>query len=126
MTTEEFAGLVRQQIDRARTYAISDPLVDDHRLGFAFESMAAGSMDRCLGPGREYEISASVQRFERRSAAEIIADAREEALDVPAYLTQLAHVAGVPNDPEIAEGILLAARLMSTLDRIEANLRALD
>ena len=122
MTTAEYAAQVRQLIERTAQRTPTDPLLDDHRLGYAFEVLAKRSVERCEGPGREYEVSANRQAFETRSLAAIVEDAREEALDIPAYLTQLAIMAGVGDDSELQEGIALSARLVVLLDRLEHRL----
>jgi hypothetical protein len=120
MTSEEYAANVAQAVRDAKdALALYE---DDHRLAGAYDQLAEGAAKRCMGVGQMlYEVSPGTQRFELRPPVEAINECRQEALDVPAYLTQVAHLMGLDADPDIRQGIHHAAQLMLVLDRIEAR-----
>lgn len=120
MTAEEYAALVRQTVrDAAEARALFE---DDHRLADAYRQLGEDSAKRCLGVGAAlYQVAPGRQLFEDNDAQEAIIQCRQEGLDVPAYLTQVAWHFDVEADPDIREGIDLAARLLVVLDRLAAR-----
>jgi hypothetical protein len=123
MTTEEYAALVRRTVkDAADARAF---YADDHQLADAYRSLGEDSAKRCLGVGKTlYEVDAGTQLFEQRDVSQAIIECRQEALDVPAYLTQIGWHFDVDADPDIREGIDLAARMLVVLDRISARVKS--
>ena len=121
MTSEEYAAKVAQTVkDAKQALALYE---DEHALAHAYDRLAEGAAKRCMGVGQMlYEVSPGTQRFEMRPASDAIGECRQEALDVPAYLTQVGHLMGVDADPDIRQGIHHAAQLMMVLDRIAARL----
>lgn len=120
MTSEEYAAKVAQTVRDAKQAA--QMYEDDHRLAGAYDELAEGAAKRCMGVGQMlYEVTPGQQRFELRGPVEAIGECRQEALDVPAYLTQVAHLLGLDSDPDIRQGIHYAAQLVLVLDRLEAR-----
>lgn len=118
MTADEYAALVMRTV-RA-TKAARGLYEDEHALAMAYDALAAESAARCLGVGRAlYEVDERTQRFERHDAADAVAMCREEALDVPAYLAQVAWHMGTDADPDIRDGIHHAAQLLVILERLK-------
>lgn len=120
MTTEQYAALVRSTVrDAAEARAFYE---DDHQLAEAYRQLGEDSAKRCLGVGKTlYEIDDDTQLFEQRDVSQAIIECRQEALDVPAYMAQIAWHFGVDADPDIREGIDHAAKLLVILDRIAAR-----
>lgn len=120
MTTEEYAALVKQGVmDAMKARGIYE---EEHALANAYISLGEGSAKRCLGVGKMlYEINPNVQMFEERDAAQAVIECRQEALDIPAYLAQVAWHLDVEADPDIREGIDHAAKLLVILDRLAAR-----
>ena len=119
MTSEEYARLVHTTISDARQ--ARDIYEDDHKLAWAFKELADGAAHRCLTVGTQYEVHADEQQFEAKTVAEALIECRQEALDVPAYLTQVAYHLGNMADPDVREGIEHAARLVLVIDRLAAK-----
>lgn len=120
MTSQEYAGLVAQTVRDAKDARTL--YEDDHKMAHAYDELADGAAKRCQGVGQMlYEVTPGVQRFELRSPADAIIECRQEALDVPAYLTQVAHLMGLDADPDVREGIDHAAKLLLILDRLAAR-----
>jgi len=116
VTTEEYAEQVRALVRSVK--AARDMYEDDYRLRGAYDDLADGAAERCLTVGRVYEHSPSVQGFERADALQSVIECRKEALDIPAYLTQIAHHLGADTDPDVRAGIEHAAMLLVILDRL--------
>lgn len=123
MTTEEYAALVRTTVkDAADARAFYE---DDHQLADAYRALGEDSAKRCLGVGKTlYEVAPDQQLFEQREVSQAIIECRQEALDVPAYLAQIAWHFGVSADPDIREGIDHAAKLLVILDRLAGRVDA--
>jgi hypothetical protein len=122
MTSNEYAALVAQTVRDAK--AASALYEDDHRVAHAYDELADGAAKRCQGVGQMlYEVTPGVQRFELRDAADAIIECRQEALDVPAYLTQVAYLMALDADPDVREGIDHAAKLLLVLDRLAARIQ---
>lgn len=121
MTTEEYAALVKQGVtDAMRARGIYE---DEHALASAYLALGEGAAKRCMGVGRMlYEVNPTVQMFETRPATQAVIECRQEALDVPAYLAQIAWHMDAEADPDIREGIDLAAKLLVVLDRLAARI----
>jgi hypothetical protein len=121
MTSEEYAAKVAQTVrDAKQALALYE---DDHALAGAYDRLSEGAAKRCVGVGQMlYEVTPGTQRFEMRPPGDAINECRQEALDVPAYLTQVGHLMGIEADPDIRQGIHHAAQLMLVLDRIAARL----
>jgi hypothetical protein len=122
MTSEEYAEAVRKTILDARDARML--YEDDHQLKWAYKELADCSPKRCLDQGRQYEVDSDTQRFEKRSVFDAIVECRAEAFDIPAYLSQVELLTGIHADPEIREGVDLAARLILLLDRLTTRLDA--
>lgn len=120
MTTDEYAALVRQGVmDAMRARGIYE---EEHQLANAYLSLAEDSAKRCLGVGKMlYEVNPNQQAFEARDAAQSVIECRQEALDIPAYLAQVAWHLDADADPDIREGIDHAAKLLVILDRLAAR-----
>jgi hypothetical protein len=120
VTTEEYAALVRQGVmDAMRARGIYE---EEHNLANAYLSLAEDSAKRCLGVGKMlYEIDRDTQMFEARDPAQSVIECRQEALDIPAYLAQVAWHLKADADPDIREGIDHAAKLIVILDRLAAR-----
>jgi hypothetical protein len=122
MTSNEYAALVAQTVRDAK--AASALYEDDHKVAHAYDDLADGAAKRCQGVGQMlYEVTPDVQRFELRDAADAIIECRQEALDVPAYLTQVAYLMDLDADPDVREGIDHAAKLLLVLDRLAARIQ---
>jgi hypothetical protein len=120
MTSDEYAAKVAALVREAK--AAGTFYEDDHKIAGAYDALAEGAAKRCMGVGQMlYEVAPGVQRFEMRPAIDAIGECRQEALDVPAYLAQVAHLAGLEADADIQQGIHYAAMLMLTLDRLAAR-----
>ena len=121
MTSEEYAEMVGRRITEARdARALYE---DDHALAYAYTELADGAMRRCLGVGRTmYEVRPDRQGFENGSASDALVECRQEALDLPAYLAQVAYHMDLDADPDIREGIEHAAHIILLLDRLAARL----
>jgi len=117
MTTEEYAARVRQGVmDAMRARGIYE---EEHALATAYLALAEDSAKRCMGVGKMlYEIDPNTQMFEQRDAAQSVIECRQEALDIPAYLAQIAWHLDADADPDIREGIDHAAKLLVILDRL--------
>lgn len=120
MTTEEYAGLVRQAVrDAMQARGLYE---EEHALANAYLSLAEDSAKRCLGVGKMlYEVDPTTQMFEQRDATQSVIECRQEALDIPAYLAQVQWHLGTEADPDIREGIDHAAKLLVILDRLAAR-----
>ena len=131
MTSEQYAEMVRVLVMDVRNTGVRDA-AESPQLEYAFSVLARRSGDRCLGVGRDnYERDDGTQAFEDRDLLEILEDCREEALDVPAYLTQVDHRLSILTDsaavdPDVAEGVVLAARLLLVLDRLEMRVGEME
>lgn len=127
MTSEKYAEMVRDLVMAVRHTGVRDT-AESAQMDYAFAVLARRSGERCLGIGRDnYERDDGTQQFEDRDLLEIVEDCREEALDVPSYLTQIDHRLSVLTDssaidPDVAEGVMLAARLLIVLDRLEERI----
>lgn len=123
MTSEEYALMVRQAIIKAR----QDSGAEDNKLIWAYQDLAQGSEKRCLGIGRkQYEVTEQRQAFEDRQVEDALAEARQEVLDIPAYLVQVAHLSEVPIIVDLQQGIDACAHLLLILDRIAETLASTD
>lgn len=123
MTSEEYALMVRQAIIKAR----QDSDAEDTKLIWAYQDLAQGSEKRCLGIGRkQYEVTEQRQAFEDRQVEDALAEARQEVLDIPAYLVQVAHLSEVPIIVDLQQGIDACAHLLLILDRIAETLASTD
>lgn len=120
MTTDEYAALVRQGVmDAMKARGMYE---EEHTLANAYIALAEGSAKRCMGVGKMlYEVNPNAQMFEQREPAQAVIECRQEALDIPAYLAQVAWHLGVEADPDIREGIDHAAKLIVILDRLAAR-----
>jgi hypothetical protein len=121
MTSEEYAEMVRRTIMDTRHAGVAP---EGAGMDYAFTALSRRSADRCIGPGADqYEVEPDTQRFEDRDLLDIVEDAREEVLDLPAYLTQIEYRLSLLGEgsmsPDVREGIILAARLMVILERLE-------
>lgn len=121
MTSKEYAAkvadLVRQARDHGGTFTMAE------QTAAAYAALAAGAASRCEGIGQEqYEVEPGTQKFEMHDAAWAVAEARQEVLDIPAYLAQVAHLGSLDGDEELLRGVHLAARLLMVLDRLDARL----
>lgn len=117
MTSDEYAALVARTVKDAKQAAAL--YADDHALASAYDALADGAAKRCVGVGQAlYEVDHDTQRFEQHPATDAVIECRQEALDIPAYLTQVAHMIGEPANPDVREGIHLAAALLMVLDRL--------
>lgn len=117
MTSAEYAAMVAKTVNEAKS--ARELYEDERHLALCYEQLAEGSAKRCMGVGQMlYEVKPGTQRFELRPVSEAIIECRQEALDVPAYLTQVAHLLGEPTNPDVREGIHLAAQLLMVLDRL--------
>ena len=115
--------MVKQTILQART----DSGEDDVRTLWAYKDLADGSQKRCLGIGRrQYEVDFFRQAFEDRSVEDALAEARQEVLDIPAYLVQAEHLAVAPVRLQVQQGIALAAQLLLILDSIAETIADAD
>lgn len=122
MTSQEYAALVAKTVREAKN--ASALYEDDHKVAHAYDELAEGAAKRCLGVGQMlYEVTPGVQRFELREATDAIIECRQEALDVPAYLTQVAHLMALDADPDVREGIDHAVKLLLVLDRLAARVQ---
>ena len=123
MTSEEYAERVRAAIMEVRNSGVVELSA---RTDYAFSVLARGAAKRCIGPGADqYEVEHDVQRFEDRDLLEILEDAREEALDLPAYMVQLrlrlaAYGGGL--EAPIMQAIAMSAQLLAVLNTIEEEL----
>lgn len=117
MTSEEYAALVRRTVIDARK--ARELYEDDHKLAEAYRHLGEDSAKRCLGIGKTlYEVEPGAQLFEQRDPLQSVIECRQEALDVPAYLAQVAWHLQTDADPDVREGIDLAAKLLLVLDRL--------
>ena len=99
--------------------ARADSGSEDMRTLWAYKDLADGSQKRCLGIGRrQYEVTSSRQRFEDLPVWDALIEARQEVLDIPAYLVQAEHLAAAPVRLHVQRGIALAAELLLILDTI--------
>ncbi len=117
MTSEEYAASVEYLVQCAqRGRNLSS---DEYHLAGAYERLARGVGERCRGIGMDrYEVAPDRQRWEEHTVADHIAQATEEALDIPAYLQQIAHHARLDGDADILSGVDLCAQILVVLDRI--------
>jgi hypothetical protein len=123
MTSEEYALMVRQAIIKAR----KDSGAEDSKVIWAYQDLADGSEKRCLGIGRrQYELTEQRQAFEDREVEDALAEARQEVLDIPAYLVQVAHLSEAPITVDLQQGIDACAHLLLILDRIAETLASTD
>jgi hypothetical protein len=123
MTSEEYAEMVKQTIMRART----DSGEEDVRVLWAYKDLADGSHKRCLGIGRrQYEVDPNRQAFEDRPVWDALVEARQEVLDIPAYLVQAEHLADAPIRLQVQHGIAVAVQLLLILDRIAETISEAD
>ena len=117
MTSAEYAQSVENLVQSAlRGRNLSR---DEYRLAAAYEHLAHGAAERCRGIGMDrYEVAPDRQRWEEHTVADHIAQAVEEALDIPAYFQQIAYHAGLEGDADILSGVDLCAQILVILDRI--------
>lgn len=117
MTSEKYAAMVAATVREAKQ--ARELYEDERHLAACYDQLAEGAAKRVEGIGQmQYEVQPGTQRFELRPVTDAIIECRQEALDVPAYLTQVAWHLGEPTNPDVREGIHLAAQLLMVLDRL--------
>lgn len=116
MTTEQYAALVAANVYAVRNYYARR---NDSEMEMAFELLASGAKRRCLTVGREYEVSPTVQGFESKALEAVIAELRDEVLDVPGYVTQVVAIGGIPMAEKARIALLQAAELLKTIEELE-------